>query len=230
MSKIAIIPARGGSKRIKNKNITDFCGQPLISYSLKAAQESGLFDEIHVSTESEEIASIVEKLGAPVHFMRPIELADDHTPITPVLQWVLKQYREMGRLFQDVCLLMPTAPLIEAQDLKEGMKIFANHRGQKALIAVGQFPVPLEWAFSREADGLLVPYKPGMFAVRSQDLPKRYYDTGTFCFYTSEQITDTSGQTSYVGYVLAKEKCIDIDDLEDLRLAEVIYKGLHPEN
>lgn len=228
MSRIAIIPARGGSKRIKNKNIIPFCGKPLISYPLAAARESELFDQIHVSTESDEIRSVVEGLGYPVDFMRPQELADDYTPIIPVLQWVLKAYAERGKRFDDVCLLMPTAPLLEARDLQESVKIFEPHRGKRALVAVGEYPVPVEWGFTRKEDGLLIPDRPGMFAIRSQDLPRHYYDTGAFCFYTADQILrgDTSGD--YLGYILPKTKCIDIDEPEDLQLAEALFKGLRP--
>ncbi len=225
--RIAIIPARGGSKRIKNKNITDFCGKPLIAYSLEAAKASGLFDVIHVSTESEEIRAVVESLGFTVDFLRPAELADDHTPIMPVLKWVLLEYQKKGHEFRDVCLLMPTAPLLDAEDLREGMKIFESHHGKKSLLAVSPYPVPTEWAFSREPDGRLIPAQPGMFAVRSQDLPKRYFDTGTFCLFTSEQVISgqAAGDTNYVAHVLAKEKCVDIDDPEDLLFAQTLYQG-----
>src|SRR3989338_10774113 len=111
--KIAIIPARGGSKRVKNKNIIDFFGKPMIAYVLEAAKGSGLFDKIHVSTESEVIRSTVEDLGFKVDFLRPRELADDTTGLVPVLEWVLKEYERKRSIYKDICCLLPKAPFLE---------------------------------------------------------------------------------------------------------------------
>ena len=117
VKRIAIIPARGGSKRIPNKNIRDFCGKPMISYALEAARDSALFDCIHVSTDSKKIAEATQKEGFDVDFMRTAELSDDHTPIMPVLKYVLEQYIDRGKYFDEVVLIMACAPLIDANDL-----------------------------------------------------------------------------------------------------------------
>src|SRR5437588_12412635 len=124
MARIAVIPARGGSKRIKHKNIVDFCGRPLLTYSLAAAAESKLFDVVHVSTEDRAIADVAARYGYPPEFLRDEALADDHTGVIPVLRWVLERYAERGRNFDAVCLLMPTAPLIDADDLKGALAMF----------------------------------------------------------------------------------------------------------
>ena len=225
--KIAIIPARGGSKRIKDKNIMPFCGQPMILHALGAAKASGLFDEIHVSTDSEAIRSVVENAGFKVAFMRDPALADDHTAIAPVLQWVLKRYQKLGRDFEDVCLLMPCAPLIVAEDLRKGFELYLAHRRRKALLAISEYPVPIEWAFKRADDGALQPVQPGMFAVRSQDLGKKYYDSGIFIFFNAASLlSDTPpADDNYIGYQLPRQKSIDIDTPEDLELARLLYLG-----
>ena len=126
--KIGIIPAHGGSQRIKSKNVIDFFGKPMIIFALDAAKKSGLFEKIHVSTESEAIRSIVEELGYKIDFLRPRELADDLTGIVLILQWVLKQYGEKGIVYDDVCCIMPTAPLLEPEDLKKGYEVYQKHQ------------------------------------------------------------------------------------------------------
>jgi len=224
--RIAIVPARGGSKRIPDKNIVDFLGLPLIGHSLRAAQQSGLFDVIHVSTESRRIADVAGALGFAVDFMRDPALADDHTPLLPVLKWTLEQYASRGRRFDTVCLLMPTAPLIEAGDLLQAEALFRRHNGQRTVIAVARFPVPIEWAFRMTADQSLVPCQPGMGKVRSQDLAPAYYDSGTFIFMPeAEVLAGRIDDARMLAYSLPRDKAIDIDDAEDLELAKIIYRG-----
>ncbi len=229
MSRLAIIPARGDSKRIPNKNIRDFCGQPMITYVLKVARESGLFDKIHVSTESEAILDVVERFGLPVDFMRLKELADDHTPIMPVLKYVLEEYRRRGIKFQSVALLMACAPLITSGDLLGAAALFDANYGKQAVLGVAEFPCPVEWAFRREANGALVPMQPGMFAVRSQDLGIAYYDAGQFCFMPSEQVLASVGagtDKGLLGYPIKRHQAIDIDTLDDWRFAEFVFSGI----
>jgi pseudaminic acid cytidylyltransferase len=225
--KIAIIPARGGSKRIPGKNIVDFLGAPLMSYSIRAAQASGLFDTIHVSTESWRIADVAAGLGVAVDFMRDPSLADDQTPLMPVVGWVLEQYLRHGRQFDTVCLLMPTAPLIEADDLRKAEKEFGRHGRRRTVVAVARFGVPLEWAFRMAADGTLTPCQPGMAMVRSQDLKPAYYDSGTFIFIPGRDAA--RGQIDafpMIGFELPRYKAVDIDDAEDLEIAKLIFSGL----
>jgi N-acylneuraminate cytidylyltransferase len=225
--RIAIVPARGGSKRIPDKNIVDFLGAPLMSYSIRAAQQSGLFDVIHVSTESQRIADVAASLGVPADFLRDPALADDHTPLLPVLSWVLQQYSRRGREFDTVCLLMPTAPLIEADDLRKAEETFRHNGGQRSVMAVSRFNVPVEWAFRMATDAALTPCQPGMAAVRSQDLQPAYYDSGTFVFMPGQDVLRGKIDTSpMIGFELPRYKAVDIDDAEDLELARLIFRGL----
>ncbi len=227
--KIAIIPARGGSKRIKDKNIADFCGRPMISYALDAARESELFDVIHVSTDSEQIASVVADLGFPVEFMRDASLADDHTPLMPVLRWVLNQFKQTGREASDVCLLMPCAPLVEAVDLRAAYDAYVEAGRRMMVLAVVPFAYPVERALAKDAEGVLRPRFPEFWHRRSQDLAPAYHDAGLFSFSPAEHILnpDLVVTESLLPYALPRYKASDIDEPEDLELAEILFRGLH---
>lgn len=225
--RIAIIPARGGSKRIPNKNTRDFCGKPMIFHILQAARESELFDVIHVSTESFSICETVENLGFRIEFMRPPELADDHTPIMPVLKYVTDAYASRGQLFDQVWLLMACAPLVDSTDLQLAAQLFDQSGGTSPVLAISEYPVPIEWAFSRASDGKLTPVQPGMFAVRSQDIEKKYFDAGVFTIFPVANVRTSEGAGSdanFIGYMLPKGNAIDIDDEADWLLAEAMYQ------
>ena len=225
--RIAIIPARAGSKRIPNKNIRDFCGKPMIAHILKETHSSGLFDKIHVSTESDEVCKTVEALGYQIDFMRPVELADDYTPIMPVLRYVTETYANRGKLFDQIWLLMACSPLVETVDLQQAAKLFEQSGGTNPVLAISEYPVPIEWAFNRASDGKMTPVQPGMFAVRSQDLEKKYFDAGVFTAFPSAIIQASEGAGSdagFIGYVIPKAKAIDIDDEADWALAEAMYR------
>lgn len=230
--RIAIIPARGGSKRIPNKNIADFCGKPMITYILDVAEKSKLFDVIHVSTDSERIAEIVTSFGFPVDFMRPVNLSDDNTPIMPVLKYVVETYHQSGVNFEEVSLLMACTPLIEVNDLIEATKLLQLHNNQMAVIGVAPYSTPIEWAYERRSDGLLIPIQPGMFSVRSQNMEDKYFDAGMFCFFPVKSILESEGaghDDKFIGQILPKYKAVDIDEPEDWLLAEAIFMGLDRE-
>lgn len=226
--RIAIIPARGGSKRIPDKNIRDFCGRPMIAYILETAQRSGLFDIIHVSSESRRIIDTVERLGFAVDFPRPMKLADDHTPIMPVLKYVVETYLARGETFDQIFLLDATAPLIDAEDLKGAAALFETIGEDKVVLAITEYPVPVEWAYERKDDGTLTPVQPSMFSARSQDLDLKYYDSGCFAVFSSSRISSAAleGDDSYyIGYVIPKYKVVDIDYPQDWILAETLFRG-----
>src|SRR5262249_52086660 len=147
LRRLAIVPARGGSKRILDKNIRNFCGRPMIAYILETARKSELFNMIHVSTESPQVASAIESLGFPAHFPRPIELADDNTPIMPVLRYVTETFQARGQIFDEVWLLMACAPLIEVSDLQQAAQLLSRLGQSRAVLAVSHFPAPIEKAF-----------------------------------------------------------------------------------
>jgi N-acylneuraminate cytidylyltransferase len=228
-SRIAIVPARGGSKRIPNKNIRNFCGRPMISHILDTAQASNLFDVVHVSTEDARIAQVAAELGFPVSFMRPAELADDHTTLMPVLQHVVEMFAARSQRFDEVWLLMACAPLIDTDDLHNGASLFAQAGGQMSVMAVAAYPAPIEWAFERQQDGRLNPVQPGMFAVRSQDLTAKYFNTGTFCVYPERRVRESTGpgdDRGYVGLIMPRHKAVDIDNEEDWHFAELIFRSI----
>lgn len=225
--RLAIIPARGGSKRIPNKNIRDFCGKPMIAHILQAARASNLFEQIHVSTDSSEIRAAVEALGFRIDFMRPADLADDHTPIMPVLKYVTDVYASRGQLFDQVWLLMACAPLVGATDLQQAAQLFDQSGGEKSVLAISEYPIPIQWAFRLEPSGKMIPEQPGMFAVRSQDLEKKYFDAGIFTVFAAATVRASVGAGSdlgLIGYVIPKANAIDVDDEADWALAEAMYR------
>ena len=227
MATIAILPARRGSKRIKNKNIVEFCGTPMIAYALEATSKSQLFDKIHVSTDSVEIKNIVESLGYPVEFMRPSELAGDTVGTIPVLQWVLEKYNSLNKNYDDVFNIMPAAPFLKSDDLIEAYELFLKHDKKNPLHVVTEFPVPIEWAYRRDEEGMLEPIQPGAYAIRSQDLEKAYFETGPFSiFHVSHLISnDPVRDEGFISYVMPRDRAIDIDDYQDLKFAEKLFLG-----
>jgi len=225
--KIAILPARGGSKRIKDKNIVEFCGRPMMAYALEAARESGLFDIIHVSTDSERIAEVAARLGFPVDFLRDPALSDDNTPLMPVLRWVLNEYKARGQTIEDVCLLMPCAPLIEASDLTGAYARYVEAGRKAVVLAVVPFAYPIWRSLAPDGEGVLRPVFPEHWPKRSQDLPAAYHDAGVFSFSPAANILDPNLVVSQamLPFPLARYKAVDIDEPEDLMLAEMTYRG-----
>jgi pseudaminic acid cytidylyltransferase len=229
--RLVIIPARGGSQRIPNKNIAEFCGEPLITYSLKTAKDAGLFDEIHVSTESDVIRNVVEAAGFKVPFLRSPDLADNVTGLIPVVKWVLSEYQKRGKIFSDVCLLMATAPLTLPSDLISAYEFFCSHNRIHPVMAISSYPVPIEWALNSNAGGLVTPCYPGQSNIRSQDLPKKYYDAGAFGFYSANHLLNNeySLGEKYLGHVIPRCRAVDIDEQEDFELARSLYCGANAE-
>lgn len=224
--RIAIMPARGGSTRIPHKNIVDFFGRPLLTYALETARASQLFDVIHVSTEDERTAEIAAQWGFPAEFLRDAALADDRTPLMPVMKWVLERFAQRGRRFDTVCLLMPAAPLILPEDLVGACRLYESQADGRGVLAVTTMPCPVEWAMRLLPDGSLVPIEPDKAELRSQDLPKAYIDSGTFAFCSAAQVMAYPGERiAWTGYVLPRHRAVDIDEPEDLDMAEHLFRG-----
>ena len=227
MSVLCVIPARGGSKRIARKNVRDFAGKPMLAHALGAALESGVFAEIHVSTEDNEIAKAASEHGAPPAFRRPAELADDHTPIRDVVKAVLAEYARRGRHFETVVLVYATAVLIEPADLAAALDAFRAEPA-RPLLSVVEAGAPLERLMVDDG-GVLKPAVPDRFANRTQDLTPAYRDAGALAIFASETLrTDTDGAAAmaFRPYVLPRFKGVDIDTEEDWRFAEIIKAGL----
>jgi len=227
MKNIAIIPARGGSKRVKNKNIIDFHGKPMIFYILKSLADSKVFEKIHVSTDSVEIKKVVEALGYEVEFMRPNSLADDYTGIVPVLQWVLSEYNLKGLNFDNICCALPTAPLITSEDFKKSYERYMKLKCKFPLHAVSKMPVPIEWTYRVNREGILIPIMPEMLKKRSQDLDEAYYDAGAFSWFPINYFTSSMSQDQpFISYLLERDRSVDIDNLDDFELAKKLYKTI----
>jgi len=227
--RIAIVPARGGSKRIPNKNIRDFCGRPMLSYIIETANRSDLFDIVHVSTDSPDIRRVAAEWGALPEFARPAELADDFTPLIPVLQWTLAEYARRGRSFDEVWLLMACAPLLLPDHLLAmARRMQELGPSSQALMAVAPFPAPVERGFRRLSDGKLEPLNAVLFQKRSQDLQVTYHDAGVVDIYRTEALLGADPRnwaTLYHGHVLPRSAAVDIDSEDDWRFAEALYRG-----
>ena len=223
MSMVAIITARGGSKRIPRKNIKEFCGKPIIAYPIDAALESNLFDEIMVSTEDDEIAAVAEQYGAKVPFRRSAATADDFATTADVLNEVLAEYRQRGQEFDWMCCLYPTAPLVTAKTLREAWA-YLQEKQADALTPVVKFSYPPQRCFILE-NGYLRYKWPEYIRSRSQDLEPFYHDAGQFYFNRIECFKE-GNFTKLVPYILDDLQVQDIDNLEDWEMAEIKYKLL----
>lgn len=226
--KIAIITARGGSKRIPKKNIKDFCGIPIIAYSIKTAIESGIFDEVMVSTDSEEIALISKKYGAVVPFMRSSSTSDDFATTEDVILEVLKKYKEIGKEFGQVCCLYPTAPFVTVEILKEAVQIM-DEKEPAVVIPVVQFSYPPQRCFVIDNSGYAKFKYPEYIEARSQDLEKQYHDVGQFYVYNTEKLIKENGKIidDFVPIVISEMQAQDIDNEDDWKLAELKYRYIN---
>jgi pseudaminic acid cytidylyltransferase len=225
--RLLIIPARFGSKRIPNKNIKNFCGKPIIHYSISTAIDSGLFEEIHVSTESSDIEKVVSDVGLNIPFMRPKNLSDDHTTTIDVYKFVLSRYLDLGRRFDEVWTLLPCSPLLTKENLYEAYKLFLKHNSANPVIAVVECECHASQSFSIDEDFLSFSNSKN-FKVRSQDLASRYRSAGSFGIFPAAHIINSSSDNfmnASLGYILKKSEAIDIDTNNDWELAEAIFHG-----
>ena len=227
MSRVCIITARGGSKRIPKKNIKEFCGKPIIAYSIEAALESGLFDEVMVSTDSEEIAEVAKQFGAKVPFMRSAETSNDFATTRDVLLEVLSEYEKRGRKFDTMVCVYPTAPFISAKRLVEANEIFEKKAANR-LVPVVRFSFPPQRGYVIEEDELKFKW-PEYMSARSQDLEPFYHDAGQFYFYRVSDYLEKDGMQSskVVSLELSDMEVQDIDNEDDWKIAEFKYSYFH---
>ncbi len=225
---IAIIPARGGSKRIKKKNSKIFCGHPIISYSIKQAKACGLFDHIIVSTDDHEIAEISKNLGAEVPFLRPAELSGDFVGTVDVINHAIDYMeKEKAKQVTYACCLYPTAPFVMAEDLREGYMKLSNSEKLFAF-SVTTFAFPIQRALKINNDEMQA-FWPENIEKRSQDLEEAYHDAGQFYwgkregFLQKHQIFSPAS----IPVILPRERVQDIDTEEDWRRAELLYQLLN---
>ena len=225
MSVIAIITARGGSKRIPKKNIKEFMGKPMLAYAIDAALKSELFDEVMVSTDSEEIAEVARKYGAKVPFMRSEKTSDDHANTIDVLAEVLDEYKELGKDYNEVCCIYPCVPFLKAETLQNAYKLLKDN---DAVQPVCRYSVPIEWAM-RIVNGLLVPNDSKALTIHSQDLESKYFDVGMFYYCKTEPMLKSWSLVppKTAAYVIDEKECQDIDTIDDWTMAEMKYKVLY---
>ena len=225
--KIAIIPARGGSKRIPKKNIKPFCGKPLIAYSIETALQSGLFDKVLVSTDSEEIAKVAKQYGANVQ-MRPKKLADDYTGSGEVVRYVADTLEKEGEIYDYLCTIYATAPFLQVEYLKKGYEALIDSDACTSF-SVTSFPYPIQRAFKLK-NGRCEMFDKSNFPKRSQDLEEAYHDAGQFYW---EKRGCKSGDVFFgkdtIPIILPRHLVQDIDTPEDFQRAELMYKAIFPD-
>lgn len=228
MKRIAIIPARGGSKRIPKKNIAEFHGKSMIGYPIENLLRSNLFQNVYVSTDDQEIADIAKTYGAIVPKLRDKDLATDFAPVLEVARSVLREYEIKGELFDCFTMIMPCSPLITIEDIVSANNLFESKGMDLPVLSVSKFPSPIEWAF-RENKGVLELYEHANLLIRSQDLKEAYYDTGNFSVQSCKKILQSENQvsSSFIKYEIDRLRAIDVDEPEDLELLKKIYSLIY---
>ena len=226
MKKIAIIPARGGSKRIPRKNIKEFLGKPIIAYSIEAAIKSRLFDEVMISTDDDEIANIGIKYGANIPFMRSKKNSDDFASTADVLIEVLEDFMKLGNEFDYFCCIYPTAPFITAKKLKDSYRLMID-KDVDSIIPVVKFSYPPQRSFVIK-NGKLLYREPQYINSRSQELEPIYHDAGQFYWCKVDTFIKYKSLITYktLPFVVSEMEIQDVDNEEDWKLAEIKYKKL----
>ncbi len=228
MKTVAIIPARGGSKRVPRKNVRPFCGKPIIAYSIEAARQTGLFDEVIVSTDDEEIADVAGQHGAAVPFLRPAEIADDFTGVMDVVAHALRVLEKEDKRPAEVCMIYATAPLMRVRDIVAGYEVF--QAGDKDFVfSATAFGSPVFRAFGVQPDGTAKMFWPENYQENSQDLPAAYHDAAQFCWGRRAAVMEKDAvvfSERSVPLLIPRHQVVDIDTPEDWRLAELLYQAL----
>ena len=221
---LAIIPARGGSKRIPRKNVRPFMGKPIMAYSIEAALKSGLFDEVMVSTDDEEIIGIARQYGTRVPFVRTEATANDHATLADVIREVMERYEEEGKVFDNVCCILATAPLISPEDIRSSYDRLVSS-DFVTVYPVVAFSYPILRALQMDETGFMDMRWPEYAKTRSQDLETMYHDSGTF--YWHKVAPWRAGIQRRGGIVVDESRVQDIDTETDWKLAEMKFRMLH---
>jgi N-acylneuraminate cytidylyltransferase len=226
--KIAVIPARGGSKRIPRKNIRMFCGKPVIAYSISAAQQTGLFDQVIVSTDDEEIASVAREFGATTPFIRPKEIADDFTGTNAVVKHAVAWFNAQSHDVVHACCLYATAPLVQANFITQGYEALSRSDAAFAF-SVTSYAFPIQRALRITPEGRVDAIYPEHRMTRSQDLEHAYHDAGQFYWGTARAFLEDMPVFAphSIGVILPRHLVQDIDTLEDWDQAELMYRAVN---
>jgi pseudaminic acid cytidylyltransferase len=225
--KIAVIPARGGSKRIPRKNIKNFLGKPMIAWAISKAQESCLFEHIIVSTDDEEISELARKWGAETPFVRPVELADDFTPTLPVIAHAVKSCLNLGWVADYVCCIYPCVPFLHVDDLITALDL-AQVRNANFVYPVTEYAHPIQRAMRQLPDGKMQFFCSKYELTRTQDMEKSYHDAGQFYWgKTSAWLEHKKMHTDGLGMPIPNWRVVDIDSEDDWKRAELIFKAIN---
>ncbi len=224
--KIAVIPARGGSKRIPRKNIRSFCGHPMIARSVATALDSGLFEHVVVSTDDQEIAAIAVQAGAQVPFLRAPELSDDQTPTVPVIADAVSRCNELGWHISHACCIYPCVPLLNAQDLAGALRL-AQEQDADFVYPVTEYAHPIQRAMRRLASGQMQFLQPAHEMTRTQDLEKTFHDAGMFYWgKATAWLAHKRMHSTGLGYPIPHWRVVDIDTEDDWKRAELMFRAL----
>ena len=229
---VAVIPARGGSKRIPRKNIKSFCGKPMIAWSIEAAVAAGVFDAITVSTDDEEIAGVAKEYGAEAPFRRPAELADDHTPTLPVIAHALHWLEENRGPVTLACCIYPTAPFLRSQSLCVGLEKLQANPDADFTFSITSYAFAIFRSLKQNPDGTMSMFWPEHELTRSQDLPNAWHDAGQFYWGRRESFSNHRSvftAQSY-GVVIPRYLVQDIDTVEDWEVAERLFLSMNQQS
>ena len=220
---IAVIPARGGSKRIPRKNIKEFCGKPMLAYAITAARQSGLFEHVVVSTDDDEIASIADFWGAEIPFERPIELAGDDVATVPVIVHAIQALSKSGWIFDRVCCIYPGVPLLTIEDLCGALAQLQNNESDYCF-PITEYPSTIQRAMTISKSGQMRPLYPEFELAKTQDADTAYYDAGQFYWGgTHAWLSNPKIHSNSTGYVIPNWRVIDIDTPDDWKRAELMH-------
>lgn len=223
IKRLAIIPARLGSKRIKKKNIKLFFGKPIISYPIKELKNSRIFEKIFVSTEHNSVKRIVEKYGANVDFLRPKKLSNDKSPLILVLKNVISELKKRGEVYDEIWMVYACNPLLSKKNIIKAKNKFQKTTKTYPMISMKEFEVPIEWAFEKKGKVVKSISKTNLFKD-SKNIKKKYFDCASFIIYTKEHLSKSKNYYNFYPYLMQNHEAIDIDSESDWLHALKLYK------
>lgn len=222
IKRLAIIPARGGSKRIKNKNIVKFLGKPLIYYAIDSLKESKLFETIHISTDSAKIKKIVKNKNINIDFFRPKYLSGDKIGVQKVIDFVFKKLKKKNLLFDEVWLIFATNPFISKKILIKASKLYQKYKGKYSILPVSKYNYPIEWALKTKKNYLLEPVFKNQIKKNSNKFKQKYCDAGMFVVYERDFLNKKIHR--FKPLIIPYTETVDIDNFEDFDLAKKLFK------
>lgn len=223
INRLAVIPARSGSQRIKKKNIKLFDGKPMISYPIKELKKSKIFEKIFVSTEDAQIKKISKKYGASVDFLRPKRLSKDKVPLSSVLKNVLFEFEKRGEIYDEIWMIYACNPLLNKIDIINAKKEFQKTSKIYPMISLKEFEAPIEWAFEKKGNIYKSTDKKNLYKD-SKNIKKKFFECASFVIYSRKHLSNKKNYFNYYGYLMQNHKAIDIDNENDWDHALKLFK------